>query len=369
MKKFFLKATIISFVLSVAIAFFSCSGTLDGYGPIFYNITKEVELEDAVVTGNVYSLVDAGAFLYTCNGRIYRKSSSAERGWSEVDLASDMGTGNSVIRLASTDGYLYAMTNSYKIYCTTINSSTGALGEWQDISDACATISTYNTTVEIFDNDAEYGTGKRRAFYSGSDGALYEFSGSTPGTSAISYGDSFSVKAAANLKGDSTYIPIKAAYISDSDITVVSNDVLLASNRTTYFYHMEEDSVYYSTDGISWTQVSLDSSTPYSFCYYTDGVGEWLYVGKKAGIEAIILSSGIPTTSISSSYVVGTNTTSCLGDSTTRVIGLYPYPYASGNIYAAAITYYSSTAASNTNKLWGYYPTRSNGENCTWNCE
>ena len=66
MKRFFLKATIISFVLSVAIAFFSCSGTLDGYGPIFYNITKEVELEDAVVTGNVYSLVDAGAFLYTC---------------------------------------------------------------------------------------------------------------------------------------------------------------------------------------------------------------------------------------------------------------------------------------------------------------
>lgn len=368
MKKTNIKIFATFLSILIFFTFSSCSGDKDGYGPIFYNITREVALEKAIVEGNVYSMVDAGTYLYTCNGYIYKKLAAQERNWEKATLADSMGVGNSVIRLASTDGYIYALTNSYRIYCAKINSTNGDLENWTELSDNCATITTEgNKTIEIFDNDAEYGTGKRRAFYSSSDGSLYEFSGTTAGTTALSYGTNLTK--ADDFLSSTTYIPIKAAYISSADVTAVSNDMLLTSNRTSYLYHMKEDYIYYSTDGSNWDYRTFDSSAPISLCYYTDGTNEWIYAGKKAGIEAIILNIGIPTTSISSSDVVGSNTTSCLGDSTTRVIGLYPYPQGSGNIYAASVIYYSSTAASNKNRLWGYYPVRSNGENNTWNRE
>ena len=348
----------------------SCSGTKSGYGPIFYNIKQEVSLEKPVVTGNVYSMVHAGAFLYTCNGYIYFKPALSERGWNRAALAEDMKDGNYVIRLAATDGYLYALTRQYRTYSAQIDEGTGNLFNWKELTYDCATFTLEgNKIVEIFDNDADYGTGTRRAFYSGSDGQFYELKAGLAETTPLTY--DAHLKQSQNLKLAITYIPVHAAYISNSDITVVSNDMNLTSDRTTFVYHMEEDVLYFSDDGENWNNyVTFDSAKPLCIAYYTDGFGEWVYVGKKAGVEAIILNrSGIPSNDISSSYVVGKNTTSCLGDNTNQTIGLFPYPIGSGNLYASTIVYYSSKAASNTNKLWGYYPTRFNGEDATWNCE
>ena len=57
-----------TFLLVLTIFSFSCTNE-----PIFYNIAKEVPLLDSVVTGNVYSMVEQGEYLYAANGKIFRK--------------------------------------------------------------------------------------------------------------------------------------------------------------------------------------------------------------------------------------------------------------------------------------------------------
>ena len=362
MKRNFINLSIIGVFFAICSLFISCSGEKDGYRPLFYNITKEVKLDAPVVTGNVYSIVEAGTYLFACNGNIYQKTANAERGWTSSTLpqgtsgvTGENATANVVIRLATIDGYLYAFTSNDKIYCSPVAEALA----WTEIA--------HNRTdiLTIFDNEAPYGTGARRAFASTDTGNLLELTGTTLGTTEVT-----DVVKAPDLTSATTYIPVKAVYLANSTKTIVSNDMLLTSNRDAIAYHMVEDCIYYTTDaGANWTGVSIDSTTPYSLAYYSDGSNGWLYVGTKTGIDGILLNSNtyIPIASYSSSHVVGNNLDSCLGDM--QIIGIYPYPFQSGNVYAAAVVYYTSTAGSNTNKLWGYYPTRSNGENATWNCE
>ncbi|MCR5698353.1 MAG: hypothetical protein K6G52_01800, partial [Treponemataceae bacterium] len=276
MKRNIINVTIIGLVLALCAVFFSCSGETDGYKPIFYNITKEVELDDPVVTGNVYSIVEGGDYLYACNGNIYQKTATAERGWTVsvlpsavVGVTGDNDTANTVIRLASIDGYLYAFTSNDKIYYSAI----GATLAWTEIAHNRSDICT------IFDNEAPYGSSVRRAFASTDSGVLLELSGATLGSTEVA-----DEVRAPDLTSASTYIPVKAVYLA-SGTTIVSNDVLLASNRDAIAYHMVEDCIYYTTDdGASWTGITIDSATPYSLAYYSDGSNGWLYVGTKTGI-------------------------------------------------------------------------------------
>ncbi|MCR4790354.1 MAG: hypothetical protein K5839_04680 [Treponemataceae bacterium] len=359
-------------IISIAAIAFCCLFmTSCNDEPIFYNICQEVELEDAVVKGNVYSIVETENYLYAANGYIYRKGLTEERGWKEVELPSDASSDNKVIRLASTDGYLYCFTNTGKVYYTETATSTVS---WNDISDDLVTVSSSaNNTCTIFDNDAPCnGNGKRRAFYSdSSNNKVYELIDGVPQTSVASGITSVAVAGYSRHYTSSSSskptCPIAAAYISNGDITVVAPDELITSDRESMFYHVADDVVKYSSDGTSWSTVEPSLSTPFSASYYTDGSSKWIYVGTKDSIECVNLNqnTGVPTTTISSP--IGSNVTSCLGGM--EIIGIYPYPLGSGNLYAAAVVYLSTTAASNNNKLWGYYPTRENDENNTWNCE
>ena len=77
--------------------------------PIFYNIAKEVPLLDSVVTGNVYSMVEQGNYLFAANGKIFRKGKNEEvtpqvNPWKSFDKPE-----GAIIKLASTDNYLYAL--------------------------------------------------------------------------------------------------------------------------------------------------------------------------------------------------------------------------------------------------------------------
>ena len=366
-------------LLALSVLIFSCSGEKSGYGPIFYNICQEVALEEPVVTGNIYSIVEgqigSADYLFAANGRLWKKEALAERGWVECTLPDDVNDDigfNKIIRLATTDGYLYAFTAYKKVYYTKLEETFN----WVDISDSLATVSTSaNYTCTIFDNDAPCdGTGVRRAFYSNSStNAVYELKDGVAQTTALSVTVAPNIGYNGYYTSSSTSVPatpIKAAYISTNNTTIFSADVLLTSNRTTTFYHAANDRIDYSTDGATWNSVTPDIAVPYSLAYYTDGSNGWLYLGNKTGIEAINIntnagSDGVPTTTVSSA--VGSNITSCLGDM--LVMGIYPYPMGSKNVYAAAVVYFSTTAASNKNKLWGYYPTRADGNDDTWNCE
>ena len=93
-----------TFLLVLTIFSFSCTNE-----PIFYNIAKEVPLLDSVVTGNVYSMVEQGEYLYAANGKIFRKGKTEEvtpkaNPWKLFDKPEGV-----IIKLASTDNYLYAL--------------------------------------------------------------------------------------------------------------------------------------------------------------------------------------------------------------------------------------------------------------------
>ena len=90
-----------------------------------------------------------------------------------------------------------------------------------------------------------------------------------------------------------------------------------------------------------------------------------IYIGARNGLQAISINNGIP---VSTEAPIGKNVVSSLKDLT--IIGIYPAPLGSGNIYAVTAKYMSTTAQSNINKLWGYYPQRADrSKDDTWNCE
>ncbi len=340
--------------------------------PIFYNIAKEVPLLDSVVTGNVYSIIEHDGNLYAANGKIFRKGNTEEvtsekNPWKAVEKPE--GT---IIRLASTSSYIYALSvttkgekNTYQIYaCDTTAEITK--DSWKKIE-----VSGVKT---IFDNEAYNDTSKLKAFYSTENG-IFEF--------IDGKADSTNQKTENNListKSEGASFAVKASYVSDLNITLFSDDLSFCSDRKTTFYKIDEKLVKYSTDGgTNWTSVTPDISDSASACYYENNGSAWLYVGTKvieddsSGIQAVNLdNNNIPTTTVSAP--VGENVASCLDD--TEVIGLYPLPYGSGNLYAASVILLSTSAFSNDNQLWGYYPkgaTSQTGEVIreanTWNRE
>ncbi|HZK20435.1 MAG TPA: hypothetical protein VFC68_06910 [Treponemataceae bacterium] len=85
--------------LIILFCFTSCD-----QAPIFSAINKEIELEEAVITGNVFSMIEISGTLYTANGRIYSKNTSDIRGWTEHSKPSGR-----VTKVAKKDDNLYAL--------------------------------------------------------------------------------------------------------------------------------------------------------------------------------------------------------------------------------------------------------------------
>lgn len=361
-----------TFLLILAIFTFSCENE-----PIFYNIAKEVPLLDSVVTGNVYSIVQQGEYLYAANGKIYKKGKNEEvtsenNPWKLVDKPD-----GSIIRLAVTETHLYALSvddkingsENYTIYVTDAISG-NTKPTWTKIE---------ATGVKtIFDNEVYDDPSKLKAFYSTKDGIFELKDGTADSTNLKTESNIISTKK--EVDDENASYAVKASYVSDLDITLFSDDMSFCSDRKTTFYKIDENLVKYSVDGgANWTTVKPDISDSASACYYENNGSAWLYVGTKvikddsSGIQAVNLdNNNIPTTTVSEP--VGKNAASCFDD--TEVIGLYPLPYGNGNLYAASIIYNGINAFSNDNQLWGYYPegaTSKTGEIIreanTWNRE
>ena len=341
-----------TFLLILAIFTFSCENE-----PIFYNIAKEVPLLDSVVTGNVYSIVQQGEYLYAANGKIYKKGKNEEvtsenNPWKLVDKPD-----GKIIRLAATDSYLYALSvadpingsENYTIYVSPVGNQLS----WEAISVS-------GNVTAIFDNEAYDDPSKLKAFYSTKDG-VFALNGKIAETTNLKTETNFiSTRKETNSEEEASFA-VKAATVGD--ITVFSDDLSLCSDREKYFYKVDEKFIKYSTDGTNWTKVSLEISDSASACYYESDGNAWIYVGTAPydgpGLQAVNLSNGIPTVI---SEPVGKNIASCFDD--TQVIGLYPYPYGTGKIYAASVILLSTAAFSNDNQLWGFYPDRD-----SWNRE
>ena len=342
-----------TFLLILAIFTFSCENE-----PIFYNIAKEVPLLDSVVTGNVYSIVQQGEYLYAANGKIYKKGKNEEvtsenNPWKLVDKPD-----GSIIRLAVTETHLYALSvddkingsENYTIYVTgAISGNTKPT--WTKIE---------ATGVKtIFDNEVYDDTSKLRAFYSTENG-IFELKDETADSTNLKT-ESNIISTKKEVDDENASYAVKAATVGD--ITLFSDDLSFCSDREKYFYKVDEKLIKYSTDGTNWTKVSLEISDSASVCYYESDGNAWIYVGTAPydgpGLQAVNLNNGIPTVI---SEPVGKNIASCFDD--TQVIGLYPYPYGTGKIYAASVILLSTAAFSNDNQLWGFYPDRD-----SWNRE
>lgn len=81
---------------------------------IFYQINQETELEEAVITGTVSSVVELNGKLYACDGNIYSKDKNALRGWSKISKPAGR-----IEILAADESYLYALDKrNGRLYCT-----------------------------------------------------------------------------------------------------------------------------------------------------------------------------------------------------------------------------------------------------------
>ena len=346
-----------TFLLVLTIFSFSCTNE-----PIFYNIAKEVPLLDSVVTGNVYSMVEQGEYLYAANGKIFRKGKTEEvtpkvNPWKLFDKPEGV-----IIKLASTDNYLYALSvadTSSENPTYTIYTSPSVPGDtkptWTKIE--------VTGVKTIFDNEVYDNTSKLRAFYSTKDGIFELKDGKADSTNLKTESNIISTKK--DTDNENPSFAVKAAYVELNDTTLFSDDLSFCSDRKSTFYKIDEKLVKYSVDGgENWTSVTPDISDSASACYYEHQGNAWIYVGTAPydgdGLQAVNLNNNIPTTTVSEP--VGENIASCLDD--TQVIGLYPLPYGTGNLYASSVVLLSTTAFSNDNQLWGFYPNRD-----SWNRE
>ena len=99
---------------------------------IFDQIDQETELEDAVITGSVNSIVQSGDKLYASDGNIYSKDANDVRSWSKI-----AGPGGTIIKLAADANKVYALTGEYDLDTRTYKNKKlfylDAQNEWKSV--------------------------------------------------------------------------------------------------------------------------------------------------------------------------------------------------------------------------------------------
>ena len=94
-------------VLLMILLLVACKNNLT----IFEQIEQEIELEEAVLTGSVNSIVKHNDTLYACDGYIYSKNENDIRGWSKIN-----GPEGTIIKLAADATNLYALNKNKDLY-------------------------------------------------------------------------------------------------------------------------------------------------------------------------------------------------------------------------------------------------------------
>lgn len=310
---------------------------------IFDEIRKEVELEDADISGDVKSLVRFGDYIYLQNGNIWRKTWSSEtaHGWEKTAKPSASADYLYINKLAADSTYLYAQMTLFdedtmddgeieSQGCQLFYSSDGETWEGpveftnsegetvSTITSGCLSIFCTNAPKEA--NRKAYAKFKDSTDSSytvyqlngGSASALTTISSSSDESyKACSTTPAYDTKSCAYFNGEvyfsSAYSMTTDESVSytkteiDTDGTEVETTVGEDKDATMLFY-ADSDTVYFTMDGtfsdyatinseygtsLSANNVDCDCSTIRSMTVTKD----YLYLGTDDGIEHVQLTS------------------------------------------------------------------------------
>lgn len=364
MKKLFFRMLFaVPFVLMLVA---SCSD------PIFSSIRDEVELEDADVSGAIYSIVRYKNDLYTQNGKIYKKLEEnilSSHCWNEFDRPPVSATYPYVNKLAADSEYLYAQVS--KINSDDMEGENITAGseiwcwngeEWLQLTltesgaETATTTFTKNMAILFCTNAVQ---NAHRVAYLNYNNKIYKLSGTTA---------TLLENQSEETTSNNTIIPYykarNCAYFNGS-IYFTSESAIITdetpSKDATCMYRIEDDEkIYYKTASTDWALWKDIDYTIYALAF-TSGNEEnsaTVLAGTSTGLWVLTVAAD---GTYGGDYTGGfKNTTSTLSSYyrifTTLVVDPSKTLYES-TIYASADYAGSSSSSSASTKnrgMWSY---------------
>lgn len=261
----------IAVLLLAGLTAVSCS-----HETIFYQIKQETELEEAVITGTVNSVVELNGKLYACDGNIYSKDKNALRGWSKIRKPAEH-----IEKLAANTTYLYALDRNDRLYCTNGTDrwtqvttsfsiqtifSDGAGTAYLQSSDKFYTLSGNDTPTEA--------SGITSPFMVTANGKTYSANGNTvttDGEADVDAGSeirSITYSAMADCLYVGTKAGVKRITFADDGTMNDPDDTLPGSNRSATIKSYEALAVFATTQEIAGEQkesLYVGTIAPYSY--------------------------------------------------------------------------------------------------------
>ncbi len=351
---------------------------------IFEEIRKEVELEDAQISGSVNSIVRFGSDLYLQNGNIWKKESASidtAHNWNQITKPTSSADYNYVNKLAADSSYIYAQLSlvdededegentpaGSEIYYSSDGESwegpivfTDSEGsEITNVTNGYAVLFCTNSPMESH----RYAYVR---FYDSTDSSytVYQLNGSsvtalsTISSSDYSSSDNGTTSPCYNTKA-CTYFNGQVYFTSGNAMETNENP----SAEATYIYYTYSDNVYYSADGSTWNSVDLDCSTIYSLGLTAD----YLMAGTADGIEHTALTDGVPDSGTDSFDTNADSTLSSYYEIRCLLVVDSSLEEQGGTIYGTTEYSGSSSSTSATQEntgLWAYFASRD-----SWNRE
>ena len=288
-KTFFKNIKFPAFLLSLLPLFFSC------HGVIFDTIRDEVKLADAVISGDIQDIIRYKDDIYVSTGKISHRSVSLTNdinGKTEkecqaakevfvaaADQKSELKSFSSpsgyIYSLAADSNNLYALSviieeddDGYNVptkrilWCYTATEE-GKEGSWKEIwsksydgsKDDKAFLFCTNTLHE-----------SNRHAYFRYQKTIYELKGEELGDTGMT--------------SDINSCTVLGSTVHFSSAYAMTSNETSEDDESTYIYRSSGDTVYYSTDGESWTSVDLNCDTILSLAITKD----YLLAGTASGI-------------------------------------------------------------------------------------
>lgn len=262
----------IAVLLLAGLTAVSCS-----HETIFYQINQETELEEAVITGTVSSVVELNGKLYACDGNIYSKDKNALRGWSKIRkpagrieiLAADasylyaLDKRNGILYCNGTDGWTQVTTG---LNITTIFSDGADTAYLQSSDGKFYTLNGNGTPAETF--------GITSPFMVTANGKTYSANGNTvttDGEAAVDAGSeirSITYSARTNCLYVGTKAGVKRITFADDGTMNKADDTLPGSNRSATIKSYEALAVFATTQEIAGEKkesLYVGTIAPYSY--------------------------------------------------------------------------------------------------------
>lgn len=274
----------IAVLLLAGLTAVSCS-----HETIFYQINQETELEEAVITGTVNSVVELNGKLYACDGNIYSKDKNALRGWSKISKPAEH-----IEILAADESYLYALDKRKRngiLYC---NGTDG----WTQVTTGLSITTIFSDgagTAYLQSSDGKFYTlkgngtpaeasGITSPFMVTAKGKTYSANGNTvttDGEAAVDAGSeirSITYSAAVDCLYVGTKAGVKRITFAGNGTMNKADDTLPGSNRSATIKSYEALAVFATTQEIAGEQkesLYVGTIAPYS---YNAAVGDlWGY--------------------------------------------------------------------------------------------